>query len=116
MVTGFGDAVIVGVRAAGLAAEAFTTGFFDGPHAPKKNNGRRIATGGMNRFIRSFAHGVSRTVSSCQVASSKTDPQPDANVVAVVIFAAQLSVVVNIRRNARSLHCAAGLALSGRLF
>jgi hypothetical protein len=52
VVTGFGDAVIVAADAAGLAAGAFASGFFDGPHAAKKINGRRIAIGGMNRFIK----------------------------------------------------------------
>ena len=52
MVTGFGDAVIVAEDAAGLAADAFASGLFDGPHAAKNNNGRRIATVGMNRFIK----------------------------------------------------------------
>jgi hypothetical protein len=51
VVTGFGDAVIVAAGAAGLAADGFASGFFDGPHAAKKNNGRRIAILGMNRFI-----------------------------------------------------------------
>jgi hypothetical protein len=51
MVTGFGDAVIVAAGAAGLAAEEFASGFFEGPHAANKNNGRRIAIVGMNRFI-----------------------------------------------------------------
>jgi hypothetical protein len=52
VVTGFGDAAIVAAGAAGLAADAFASGFFDGPHAAKKNNGRRIAIVGMNRFIK----------------------------------------------------------------
>jgi hypothetical protein len=52
MVTGFGDAVIVAPGAAGLAADAFTSGFFDGPHAAKKNNGKKMAIVGMNRFIK----------------------------------------------------------------
>jgi hypothetical protein len=51
VVTGFGDAVIVAADAAGLAAEEFASGLFDGPHAAKNNNGRRIAIAGMNRFI-----------------------------------------------------------------
>jgi len=51
MVTGFGDAVIVAADAAELPAVAFASGFFDGPHAANKNNGRRIAIVGMNRFI-----------------------------------------------------------------
>jgi hypothetical protein len=52
VVTGFGDAVIVAAAAAGLAADEFASGLFDGPHAAKKNNGRRIAIVGMNRFIK----------------------------------------------------------------
>jgi hypothetical protein len=52
VVTGFGDAVIVAAGAAGLAADAFVSGFFDGPHAGKKNRGRRMAIVGMNRFIK----------------------------------------------------------------
>jgi hypothetical protein len=63
VVTGFGDAVIVAAGAAGLAAKAFASGCFDGPHAAKNNSGRRIAIVGINRFIRSYAYGVSRTVS-----------------------------------------------------
>jgi hypothetical protein len=51
VVTGFGDAVIDAACAAGLAADAFASGLFDGPHAAKKNNGRRIATVEMDRFI-----------------------------------------------------------------
>jgi hypothetical protein len=54
VVTGFGDAVIVAAGAAGLEAEVVASGFFDGPHAAKKNNGRRIAIVGMNGFIRFF--------------------------------------------------------------
>jgi len=52
VVTGFGDAVILAADAAGLAAGAFASGFFDGPHPAKKNSGRRIAIVGMNRFIK----------------------------------------------------------------
>jgi hypothetical protein len=52
VVTGFGDAVIVAAGAAGLVADAFTSGFFDGPQAAKKNNGSRIAILGLNRFIK----------------------------------------------------------------
>jgi hypothetical protein len=52
VVTGFGDAVIVAAGAAGLAADAFVAGFFDGPHAAKKNNGSTIAIVGINRFIK----------------------------------------------------------------
>jgi hypothetical protein len=52
VVTGFGDAAIVAAGAAGLAADEFASGFFDGPHAAKKNNGRRIPIVGMNRFIK----------------------------------------------------------------
>jgi hypothetical protein len=54
IITGLGDAVIVAADAAGLAADEFASGFFDGPHAAKKNNGRRIAIVGLNRFMRSL--------------------------------------------------------------
>jgi F0F1-type ATP synthase membrane subunit c/vacuolar-type H+-ATPase subunit K len=52
--TGFGDAAIVAAGAPGLAAEAFASGLFEGPHAAKKINGRRIAIVGTNRFIKIF--------------------------------------------------------------
>jgi hypothetical protein len=55
VITGFGDAVSVAAAAAGLAAEEFASGFFDGPHAAKKNNGTKIVIVVMNGFIRSFA-------------------------------------------------------------
>src|SRR5438477_11661786 len=63
VVTGFGDALIVAAEAAGLAACAFGSGFFDGPHAAKKNSGRSIAIIGMSRFIRIVRYHVSRMVS-----------------------------------------------------
>jgi len=54
VVTGFGDAVIVAVDAAGLAAGAFASGAFDGLHAAKKNTGKTTAVVRMNRFINSL--------------------------------------------------------------
>jgi hypothetical protein len=63
VVTGFGDAAIVAAGAAGLAADAFASGFFDGPHAAKKNNARRIAIIGINRFIKIRTYRVSRVAS-----------------------------------------------------
>jgi hypothetical protein len=69
VVTGFGDAVIVAADAAGLPADAFASGLFDGPHAAKKNNGRRIAIVGMNRFIKILWLWCLSNSSFCQVAS-----------------------------------------------
>jgi hypothetical protein len=59
--TGFGDAAIVAVEAAGLEADTFASGFFDGLHAAKKNSSERTAAVGTNRFIRIFTYRVSRT-------------------------------------------------------
>jgi hypothetical protein len=69
MVTGFGDAVIVAADAAGLAADAFASGLFEGPHPAKKINGRRIAIVGMNRFIKILCLWCLSNGSFCQVAS-----------------------------------------------
>src|SRR4029077_10464002 len=110
VVTGFGDAVIVAAVAAGLAADGFASGLFDGPHAAKKNNGRTIAIVRMNRFIKIlclWCFSNTKLLSSrvakpaCKTLSSETDPKSAPHVVAGLIIAACWSVIANVRRSAR---------------
>jgi len=52
-----------------LLARTVVEGFFDGLHAAKKNNGKRIPIVGMNRFIEILCSWCFSNVSFCQVAS-----------------------------------------------
>src|SRR5918996_266554 len=110
VVTGFGDAVIVAAGAAGLAADAFASEFFDGPHAAKKNSGRRIPIVGMNRFIKilglwSFSNGwllSSRIAKPVRrILFPETDAQSAVDIVAVEIVA----ILLRARSSGRLAYC-----------